>query len=190
MKISGKSGFTIIELLIVIVIIAILAAITLVAYSTIQSRATDSAMRQGSEQFAKALQLWAVDNGNSLKGDSGSTTAISGGFCADGNGAGFVASGVYTCTIEDELVAAGRLPSGFMRSLPKNTYYAGSTAGQGIGIMLYPCSSQPGQYALYWTLLSPTSDDTNSINSVLTTCQNSTSIQSSWGMRAARILQL
>ena len=37
-----RTGFTIVELLIVIVIIAILAAITIVAYNGLQQRARDS----------------------------------------------------------------------------------------------------------------------------------------------------
>ena len=38
-----QRGFTIVELLIVIVVIGVLAAITIVAYNGIQSRARDSA---------------------------------------------------------------------------------------------------------------------------------------------------
>lgn len=39
---KDKSGFTIVELLIVVVVIAILAAITIVAYNGIQNRAKKS----------------------------------------------------------------------------------------------------------------------------------------------------
>lgn len=42
---TQKSGFTIVELLIVVVVIAILAAITIVAYNGIQNRAYDSAVQ-------------------------------------------------------------------------------------------------------------------------------------------------
>ena len=41
---SPRSGFTIVELLIVIVVIAILAAITIVAFNGIQERARASAV--------------------------------------------------------------------------------------------------------------------------------------------------
>jgi general secretion pathway protein G len=40
---NKQTGFTIVELLIVIVVIGILAAITLVAYNGLQDRANDSA---------------------------------------------------------------------------------------------------------------------------------------------------
>lgn len=56
-------GFTIIELLIVIVIIAILAAITLVAYSNIQSRAVDSRRAQDLASIKSMLLSYAVVNG-------------------------------------------------------------------------------------------------------------------------------
>lgn len=57
-----SEGFTIIELLIVIVIIAILATITLVAYNGIQNRAYDSAVESDLNNIAKKLELYNVDN--------------------------------------------------------------------------------------------------------------------------------
>lgn len=56
-----RRGFTIVELLIVIVIIAILAAITLVAYNGIQERARTSTVTSALSQAAKKLSLYQVD---------------------------------------------------------------------------------------------------------------------------------
>ncbi len=55
-------GFTIVELLIVVVIIAILAAITIVAYNGIQQRSRDSVRMNDLAAMKKALQLYKVDN--------------------------------------------------------------------------------------------------------------------------------
>ena len=52
-QITNKAGFTIVELLMVIVVIAILAAITIVAYNGIQTRAKDSAIVSDLQSLAK-----------------------------------------------------------------------------------------------------------------------------------------
>jgi len=58
-----KNGFTIVELLIVIVVIGILAAITIVAYNGIQSRARDTQRASDISVINKALELYRVNNG-------------------------------------------------------------------------------------------------------------------------------
>ncbi len=58
-----RSGFTIVELLIVIVVIAVLASITVVAYNGIQSRARDTGRVQKVKDISKAIELYKIDNG-------------------------------------------------------------------------------------------------------------------------------
>lgn len=53
-----QSGFTIVELLIVVVIIAILAAITIVAYNGIQNRARNSSAATAAENMAKKIEAY------------------------------------------------------------------------------------------------------------------------------------
>lgn len=56
-----QRGFTIVELLIVIVVIGILAAITIVAYNGIQQRARNSAAIEAASQATRKLETFAVD---------------------------------------------------------------------------------------------------------------------------------
>ena len=58
-----KSGFTIVELLIVIVVIAILAAISIVSYNGIQQRARDSERQSDINTMQKQLELFYTDRG-------------------------------------------------------------------------------------------------------------------------------
>ena len=62
----GKRGFTIVELLIVIVVIGILAAITIVAYNGIQNRAKASAAQSAASQAAKKILAYGVENSDTF----------------------------------------------------------------------------------------------------------------------------
>ncbi len=57
-----QKGFTIVELLIVVVVIAILAAITIVAFSGIQTKARDSARDTAARSIRQALEHYKTDN--------------------------------------------------------------------------------------------------------------------------------
>lgn len=59
-----RNGFTIVELLIVIVVIAILAAISIVAYNGIQTRAENTKTVQGVSQYVKAILSYSSIKGN------------------------------------------------------------------------------------------------------------------------------
>lgn len=77
-----QTGFTIVELLIVIVVIAILAAITIVAFNGIQDRAKASAAQSAASQATKKVMAYAIDNADQYPAnlaavgisDSGDTT--------------------------------------------------------------------------------------------------------------------
>lgn len=58
----GKTGFTIVELLIVVVVIAILASITIVAYNGIRERSQSSALTATLKGASQKVHLYAVDN--------------------------------------------------------------------------------------------------------------------------------
>ena len=61
---APQSGFTLVELLIVVVVIAILAAITIVAYNGMVARANDARRMQDVSEIRKTLSLYKVDHGD------------------------------------------------------------------------------------------------------------------------------
>jgi general secretion pathway protein G len=65
-KTHKPAGFTIVELLIVIVVIGILAAITFVAYNGIQNRAKAGSAQTAASQAAKRMAQVAIESGTDM----------------------------------------------------------------------------------------------------------------------------
>lgn len=128
---QSSLGFTIVELLIVIIVVAILAAIVITVYNGITARAQYSAERQDISNIQQALELYKADKGyypdSSNCVNAPGYTNYQSSWCgwAQGQGDSFI-PGVVPAYIR-------ALPT-LSRSLPRdNTYlYQSRTATNGI----------------------------------------------------------
>lgn len=59
-----SQGFTIVELLVVVVVIAILASITVVSYNGIVQRATQSTLQSALRQASDSIKIYRIDSGS------------------------------------------------------------------------------------------------------------------------------
>ena len=123
---KSVSGFTIVELLVAIIVIGILAAITVVAYTGIQKRAAEGSLKSDLSNAAKQLEidraflqqypasLTAADDGKGVKASKGNTltyTLIDGGekYCLSATSS---KEGVpsFTVSSEDAVPQQGNCP--------------------------------------------------------------------------------
>lgn len=75
---TKQKGFTIVELLIVIVVIAILAAISIVAFTGIQQRGRDTSRASDVSNIVKALTAYTADGNNWPASGTAAGTALEG----------------------------------------------------------------------------------------------------------------
>lgn len=131
---AKQKGFTIVELLVVIVVIAILAAITLVVFNGTQSRARDSRRMSDLELLAKSTGLYAADNGDYVSVNCGSSG--NGWLPTDYDGAGPAIS-INDCLINGGYIQrAIKDPSG-LSSCAGLTCYAYMKGDCGLGTFYY-----------------------------------------------------
>lgn len=129
LKQTKQRGFTIVELLIVVVIIAILAAITIVAYNGIQNRAKASAAAGAAATLQKKLEAYNVD---STASNYPSTVAALG-VAADSAKTWYMTTGATGAVI----VTTGTAAMSTAPSDPKTIDY-------------YQCNSGAGYKINYW----------------------------------------
>jgi|GEM_PF-5975820 len=107
-----KSGFTIVELLIVIVVIAILAGISIVAYNGIQKRATLVKERQDLNTLAKSMQSYVASGGSFNDKQAGSDGDWFGG----GDGKTSNSASYASLSMREKLQEEGFLPQSYTRN--------------------------------------------------------------------------
>ena len=171
MKQTSRHGFTIVEMVIVIAVIAILATIVSVAYLGIQEQARNTKLKDAASKVVGAIQLFYSKYERMPRGGSDSTVAIGSGTECAGGANGWFAKATYGangCTLEDTLIASGYLPIGFSASLPKNTIYL-PTSSLNLSMMVYNPPAA-GKIMVFYTLEAATSEDTAAFNTQLTHC--------------------
>lgn len=179
-------GFTIIELALVIVVIGILSTIVIVSYQGVQVRARDAKLIDAADKVKDAIQLFAVNSKHFPRGGYGASTAIGASTECTNGAAGFFATAVYTCTVEDTLVGSGYLPKGFSAGLPTNKLY--SPPGGNGSLMVYnPYVAGAKKVMVFYYMEQPSAEDTSNFNAELTECgyvvANTIDPRDSWGMR-------
>jgi len=125
---ANRTGFTIVELIIVIVVLGILVSITVVAYSGVQNRARTSAIQNGIVQAKRKVDVYRVTN----EGQYPSTLADAG---FSPNGGDQV---TYQYTLNTASTPKTYCVSGTINSI---VYSVTSTSAQ---LSPNPCATPPG----------------------------------------------
>ncbi|MFZ1250379.1 MAG: type II secretion system protein [Candidatus Microsaccharimonas sp.] len=133
-----QTGFTIVELLIVVVTIAILAAITIVAYNGIQAKSRDAARDSAAKSIRTALELYKSDNADTYPNACGTVNTG----CSSAQLAGSlvpkyiasIPSDPVAGTTIDYVVGTGQIGYGLLvnyQSKPKCKFLVGSSTNSG-----------------------------------------------------------
>ena len=136
-------GFTIVELIVVIVVIAILASITLVSYNFAKYDAMDARIRSTVRTAGDALSLYESNN----------------------KGARVTGTGVFSATNGMDTLIPAYLRTGYRDGITSKN----ATAADSI-FRWYPCNDGIGGFVIYASLNSPTSDDTATFTTLRAAC--------------------
>ncbi len=134
-----RAGFTIVELLIVVVVIAILAAITIVAYNGIQTSAKNSQAIAAVGEYVKGIRMYNAMN-QTVPMTVNSVQCFNGQNCWSGTDV--AASGVLRTNLLQVLSALPDFPSGYTALITYGT--TGDTVNGGNYVGWYVLYTVPG----------------------------------------------
>lgn len=146
---QSQRGFTIVELLIVVIVIAILAAITLVAFSNVTNRAKASAAASAAQQAAKKVAIYMTTNADQVPIDL-ATAGVT-----DQNGTSYqFRTDATTSPQKYCITATSNGVSSFINNTDQTSPKAGACPGHGVDggstvTNLFPDPSLTGAIA-YW----------------------------------------
>lgn len=117
----NKKGFTLIEILVVIVIIGILAGFSLTAFSSSRKTARDARRKADLEQIRAALEIYRADNGQYPPLNGGTwCTQISNSTYPQVKNA--LEGGGYISSVPQDPIYAGTYKDYFYRRINNNQY--------------------------------------------------------------------
>lgn len=129
---SDSAGFTIVEIIIVVMVLGVLVSIVTVFYPGYQKRTRDSERKSDMSQIAAALGAYVLQKGNYVEAGSGCGV--------NGNGNGWfnagpadTGAGTYPKSIATCLQEAGLLRSGEFIDPLNCTWASGGTCGSYLG---------------------------------------------------------
>ena len=115
MKTRSKSGFTLVEILIVVVILGILAAIVIPQFSQASTEARESSVKSNLQMLRSQIELYKIQHLEALPTVANLVTQMT--TVTDLNGGDWATTGI------------GSALGPYMRVVPNNPYTAGSTVG-------------------------------------------------------------
>lgn len=188
-----KRGFTVVEIVVVILVIGLLVGITAVVYRSARDESVDTARRAAAQQVVAAMEALKFQKNEIKVGGANSNASLTidaNGVCRyDGQGWLYRTTGSYPCTMGEMLLKAGLLLADFFEIIPPNN---GSIAGDDnrreSAMMLYRCNTSQRTYLLYYYLQNPTQEETDNLANLRSSCPNnnfSDTLVERYAMRAA-----
>lgn len=142
---SKNIGFTIVELLVVIVIIGILAAITIVAYTNITQRAIVSSLQSDLTNSSQQLKLFQVDSSNYPNSITDCPTPAAGNMCLKASSGNSYAYGVNNTSNPQIFCITATNSSQSYMIMPQSTPIAGGCPNYN-GLVLFLDAAIPASY--------------------------------------------